>query len=496
MTQQTIYIGGSETVTVPATESIAVSNFGGGVAKIFYWVVAANVPDDWQYQQSIENEEVVLGPFSVAQLVRIDAGTSKVLFDIGASPATGTPASTLGGLTASQFLRSDADDDFTGSNLNLDNSSVLNGRDTGDTARAIAQVDGSDILQIGADALPTNINSDGTLTHNTIESIYTNGNLISGSRNVFINPWQELWSRGETVNVTVSDTYVSDRHVIIFDGTADIDVEKVALPAAMKIGNKWCENGLRVTVNTNSGNTYLRLCQRVEYVTQITDTAAVLNTFIQGSGTLTVPVRAKQDFGTGGSADVVTDFVTDLSVTSSMQELASGVTIPSVSGKTIVDTDSFLAIEYDLINLVSTDYVIIPYHQFEPGSIISFPEYRQRETEISHAQRYAFLNEAGNAFSRFGSGFWSSTTRAFVSSNLPVKLRSLPTLSFSDPSTFLLAAQTSNLAVTAITSTQESLYSLTMRVDVAAGATAGEGTQLFANNTTSAYYLADSELYE
>lgn len=217
MTQHTIYIGGSETVTVPATESIAVSNFGGGVAKIYYWIVAANVPDDWQYQQSIENEEVVLGPFSVAQLVRIDAGTSKVLFDIGASPATGTPASTLGGLTASQFLRSDADDDFTGSNLNLDNSSVLNGRDTGDTARAIAQVDGSDILQIGAAALPTNINSDGTLTHNSNPILDTSTLL---KENILINSIFEINQRAAVsgANLSLVGDYFLDRWCA---GTAD-----------------------------------------------------------------------------------------------------------------------------------------------------------------------------------------------------------------------------------------------------------------------------------
>lgn len=255
-------------------------------------------------------------------------------------------------------------------------------------------------------------------------------------KNKFINPWNEKWNRGgelggTAINVTSSNTYTADRYVLIFDGTADLDVEQVALGTPIKIGNRWVVNGLKVTVNTNSGNTYLRLCQRIEYVTSIIDHAAVLNSFVQGSGNLTVPVYARQNFGTGGSSDVVTGFSSDLSVTSSMQELQTGVTIPDVSGKTIVDADSFLSIEYDLINLASTDYIIIPFHQFELGENNSFPEYRTEDQESRLFSRFAFIADASSvsAANYFASGTVILTSQALGQMKMPVIMRATPTIS-------------------------------------------------------------------
>lgn len=249
---------------------------------------------------------------------------------------------------------------------------------------------------------------------------------LTAYKNKFNNPWHEIWQLGNSITVTATDTPVSDRHTVIFDGTANISVAEASLGTAIKIGHRWTQKALQLTINSKSGNTYIRLCQRIEYVTSIVDIATVLSSYIQGSGTLTVPLYARQNFGTGGSSDVVTGFSSDLSVTSSMQALNSGVAIPSVSGKTIVDTDSFLSIEYELINLAATDYVIIPYHQFEIGSIPTNPEYRHKEIETNMCHRYLSKSY------EIGTNPGTTTTKGGIYSRIPTNGVSIgPTVRFS-----------------------------------------------------------------
>lgn len=323
-------------------------------------------------------------------------------------------------------------------------------------------------------------------------------------KNKFINPWFNYWQRGgelggTAINVTANDTYTADRMVLIFDGTADVDVEQVALGAAIKIGNRWVVNGLKVTVNTNSGNTYLRLCQRIEYVTSIIDHAAVLNSFIQGSGTLTVPVYARQDFGTGGSADVVTGFSSDLSVTSSMQELQSGVVIPDVSGKTIVDADSFLSIEYDLINLASTDYIIIPFHQFELGENNSFPEYRKKQIEDSLVERFYVRFFNLDSVTSVGTGYAYSTTAARGLVNLmpsvPMRLEN-PTGGYTGTTWEVLRINTGYVTTGLSFNVKAYGRSNLWSASVAAGLAADAGVILRANSGSTTSLYLDAELYQ
>lgn len=127
----TIYPKGTADITVPAGQSIAISNFGGGIAQIYYLITAANAPPAFQFQQTLENGAVVLGPFTDATVVRIEANNSKVIYDVGASPDTGIgDADTLNGLasdtadTADTIVARDGSGDIT---ANVFESTVATG---------------------------------------------------------------------------------------------------------------------------------------------------------------------------------------------------------------------------------------------------------------------------------------------------------------------------------------------------------------------------------
>lgn len=248
------------------------------------------------------------------------------------------------------------------------------------------------------------------------------------------NPWQ----RGTSIVVTATNTYVADRHVITFDGTANITVDKVALGIPQKIAGRWCTHAMKVTVNSSSGNTYVRLAQRIEDVSSVEGEAAILSCSIEGSSSFSVPVQLRQMFGTGGApdADVVTVFTSPLSVTPVLQKLTSNIDVPSISGKTL-GTDGIefthVALEYDLINVPVGGYILIPLHQFEPGMVPTVFDDSLSLSEYGYS-RYmeritGFLRLPGQA---------TNTDQA----NIPIPYksikRSVPALSFSSLSDFAL----------------------------------------------------------
>lgn len=104
MANKTIYPHGVAEVTVPATESIAISNFGGGIAKIYYLIEEPNYPPVYQFQQTLENSSVTLGAFTNETIVKIEANGSKVIYDVATAPDTGIgDADTLNGQAGSYY---------------------------------------------------------------------------------------------------------------------------------------------------------------------------------------------------------------------------------------------------------------------------------------------------------------------------------------------------------------------------------------------------------
>lgn len=170
MGQQTIYPGGSVEVLVPDGQKIALANYGGGIAQIYYKVGGGNVPPAWQFQQTLQNAAVTLGTFTGDQWVRVDANNSMVIYEVAVTPSTAPiDAATLGGLTASQFLRSDAADDADGiitftAGATLENNIELTGEEVGGTGRTIAKVNASNEIDIGDVNVPTNIYSSGVIS--------------------------------------------------------------------------------------------------------------------------------------------------------------------------------------------------------------------------------------------------------------------------------------------------------------------------------------------
>ena len=81
---QIIYANGTATITIPATESVAV--YSKGVATVYRNVGYPNVPETQDLLGTVDNTQTVFGAYSSGAELVIEAGASPVLYEIGVSP--------------------------------------------------------------------------------------------------------------------------------------------------------------------------------------------------------------------------------------------------------------------------------------------------------------------------------------------------------------------------------------------------------------------------
>lgn len=212
-------------------------------------------------------------------------------------------------------------------------------------------------------------------------------NLLIGG-NFSTNPFQ----RGTaSLAVTVSGTYIADRWRLEFDGAPTITRDIVDVTVGSKVLGITVRKAMKITITNKAAATYIRLGQRIESVDTLANDVGVLSSAIQGNKALTVPIRVVQCFGTGGapSANVVTAGA-PLAVTANLAELFADVTVPSIAAKTYGTTANtdYLELQYDLSNLATGDYVIIPLSQLEVSTYPTPFDSRPIAQGLALCQRY------------------------------------------------------------------------------------------------------------
>tara|TARA_R100000353_G_scaffold175016_1_gene144272 strand:- start:128 stop:1219 length:1092 start_codon:yes stop_codon:yes gene_type:complete len=131
--------------------------------------------------------------------------------------------------------------------------------------------------------------------------------------------------------------------------------------------------------------------------------------------------------------------------------------------------------------------------QLEVGSKATDFEFEPYERTLSRCRRY-FISYGGDAaYERFAVGYISSSTQGYFTSVFPVKMREIPTYSFSSVSNFAVAAP-SVVTCTSIANSHSSTDYLTLQGNVSSGLTTGRCGALIANNSTSARLKIDAEL--
>lgn len=128
--------------------------------------------------------------------------------------------------------------------------------------------------------------------------------------------------------------------------------------------------------------------------------------------------------------------------------------------------------------------------QLEVGSSASSFEVRDYGRELRMCQRYYYTLGGTASYEMIGTGTASNTNSILIVSQLPVKMRSAPTLTTAG--SFLAKSNGSNVSVSSISTDQAGTQ--TFSISATATASTGQGIVMFASNDLTARFNFSSEL--
>lgn len=253
-------------------------------------------------------------------------------------------------------------------------------------------------------------------------------------KNKIINGDFGIWQRGTTF-ASPNGTYTADRWLAtIAGGSLGTASQQTFTPATAPVAGYEGQYFLRLA--SNAGATYLELAQRVEDVRAQAGRTITLSFWAKATSSVTFTPLLRQNFGSGGSANVDTAGATIAVASSSWTRYTVTVTLPSLSGKTI-GTSSYLGvILYSSAGTTASNTVDFWGVQVEYGSKAT-PFQTATGTiqgELAACQRYfqQISNTTGDAFAM---GQCFSTTQArFVYSYS--EMRTSPSFTISTASDF------------------------------------------------------------
>jgi hypothetical protein len=267
-------------------------------------------------------------------------------------------------------------------------------------------------------------------------------------RNRIINGNFDIWQRGESQQ---SSGYGSaDRWFNFHNGST-----KTASQQAFTVGQTDVPGNPKyylhheVSSVAGAGN-YCGTHQRIEGVQTLAGQTATVSFWAKADSNKSIATEFIQDFGTGGSPSpssiVVGIGATTHNLTTSWQKFTATVSIPSISGKTIgSDGNDFIRSLFwfeagsdfnSRLNSLgqpnngTTYEVDIAQVQLEEGTVATPFEHRPYGVELSLAQRYYQKIIASKLYTLYGHGGSIAQNLMEVTINLPVSMRSIPSVNF------------------------------------------------------------------
>ena len=268
------------------------------------------------------------------------------------------------------------------------------------------------------------------------------------------------------------------------------------------------KNYLRAVISGQSGTgNYAAAVQKIESVRTCAGQTVTVSFWAKAdAGTPKVSAELRQQFGSGGSADVTATPAQNSTISTSWARYTQTFAVPSISGKTIGAGDSlslifFVSAGSDLNSRTNSSglnntTIELWGFQVEVGSTATAFQTATGtiQGELAACQRYFFAYTSPSSVSFYGNGQCTSTTKAFSVLPLPVTMRTTPTLTAPAANNFAVANSIdSDVALTAIALRYSSLNSGEINCTTASGLVAGNATRLY-GTSSNAYLQFSAEL--
>jgi hypothetical protein len=285
-------------------------------------------------------------------------------------------------------------------------------------------------------AVTLNVNQDALFTDGT-EGFTMVSNGTAGvtyqpvSHNYVINGAFDIWQRGTSFSGLTTQQYTADRWEYEPSGATTTITREAFTPAELTaIGYGESSHYLKYDVTT--ANDFNQLAHKIEDVRTLagqTFTASFYAKGVSPSGGAVLSLRIEQNFGSGGSANVVA-LSASPTLTSEWQRFTFTGVMPSISGKTIGANNHVLFRLRQLGTQSFTPWEISIWGvQLEAGSVAT-PFRRNANSiqgELAACQRYFYaLAPANNHVESVA--YAVSTTEIRTSVFIPTTMRVSPTL--------------------------------------------------------------------
>ena len=320
-------------------------------------------------------------------------------------------------------------------------------------------------------------------------------------KNKIINGDFGIWQRGTSFSFSGggAGVYTADRWLMNYSagtGTAYSVSQQAFTPGAAPVTGYESAYYLQWQMtNAGSGNTANQIGQRIEDVRTFAGQTVTISMWAKADSTRVMGFYADQNFGSGGSStqyNVISN--PSISLTTSWQRVTFTATIPSVSGKTI-GAGSYLLLGFSLPS-GTTSTISFWGVQMESGSVAT-PFTTASGTlqgELALCQRYYYRNSASNSYSWLsGMGIAGSTTVADIPIQLPVTMRTTPTVL--DTGNIAINDNVGSLITATFTLNTANLTNSTTAVRAtSSGLTLYRSYNIVANNNAAAYIGFSAEL--
>jgi hypothetical protein len=261
-------------------------------------------------------------------------------------------------------------------------------------------------------------------------------------KNKILNGDFNINQRAFTSNTT-SGVYNFDRFNQLSSGGTTTVTPQTFTPGAAPVAGYEASNFVRIVTASQSGvGDYALIQQKVEDVRTFAGRTVTVSLWAKAStGTPKIGLSLEQQFGSGGSASVITSAATT-TITTSWARYSFTVSLPSITGKTIGTNNAVCvmfftsagttisAAGYAAVGIqnITADFWGV---QLEYGSYAT-PFQTATGTlqgELAACQRYYYRRTAVDTYEALSQPFnASSTTRAYFQVVFPVTMRTQPTV--------------------------------------------------------------------
>jgi hypothetical protein len=270
------------------------------------------------------------------------------------------------------------------------------------------------------------------LTSSTVQVSSINNGPLAGFRNAIINGNFDIWQRGTSFTTTSGTSYNADRWRKFQTGGGDggsITVSRRSFSPGQTNVPGEPEYFLRANITSANTSSNINISQLIEDVRTFAGQTVTASYWAKADSNKTVLFDIFQNFGTGGSSDVISIVSNTISLTTNWQKFTHTVSIPSIAGKTI-GANNFLRLIWILsgssggeitLQTISFDIAQV---QLEAGPVATPFERRPIGTELALCQRYYQRGASPRGYLGNGTG----TVNVYLT--LPVVMRANPTVTY------------------------------------------------------------------